>query len=190
MLELFFDSMELFAWNSSQKMQFQVKSATRRSFVVYTTQFVVCVLSFGVGRIGCCYNNITPAHRSVLVQEELQGNRSPFCLTLRTHLISHYAIFVSFPALLRALRFHLTEEVMTTTRETVRDLSVDMFQQCFQWLYQRWQTCIATNGDHFEGGCGGRPCYTASCDTSRILLVPTLHAPVSKRNDCSSTRVA
>jgi hypothetical protein len=38
-----------------------------------------------------------PAHRSVLVQEELANNRSPFCHNLHTHLISYHAISFSFP---------------------------------------------------------------------------------------------
>jgi hypothetical protein len=29
-----------------------------------------------------------------------------------------------------------------------------IFKGCFQLLYQHWQTCIAANGDYFEGGCG------------------------------------
>jgi hypothetical protein len=31
-------------------------------------------------------HDIAPAHRSVLVQEELANNRSPFCHNLHTHL--------------------------------------------------------------------------------------------------------
>jgi hypothetical protein len=45
-------------------------------------------------------------------------------------------------------------EIVTATRETARDFPANIFQQCFQQLYQRWQTCIAANGDYFEGGCG------------------------------------
>jgi hypothetical protein len=43
------------------------------------------------------HDNAT-AHCSMLVQEELQNNRSPFCHTLLTHVISHHAISFSFPA--------------------------------------------------------------------------------------------
>jgi hypothetical protein len=45
-------------------------------------------------------------------------------------------------------------EIVTVTRETVRVLPPNIFQQCFQQLYQRWQTCIAVNGDYFEGAWG------------------------------------
>ena len=47
---------------------------------------------------GCCYA-ITPLHSAQsLSKRNVQDNRSPFCHTLRTHLISHHAIFVSFLA--------------------------------------------------------------------------------------------
>ena len=69
-----------------------------------------------------------PALRSVLVQKKLARQQVPICHTLRTPLISHHAIFVSS-----------SEEVITATREVVRDLPATMFQRCYQQLYQHWQ---------------------------------------------------
>jgi hypothetical protein len=63
--------------------------------------------------------------------------------------------FFFFPRLkekLRGRRFLLAEEV-AATREAIWDLPANIFQQCFQQVYQRWQTCIAANGDCFEGEC-------------------------------------
>jgi hypothetical protein len=40
----------------------------------------------------------SPAHCSVLVQEELTKQQVTVCHTLHTHLISHHAISFSFPA--------------------------------------------------------------------------------------------
>jgi hypothetical protein len=80
---------------------------------------------------------------------------------LHTHLISQQAISFSFPAWKRSyvgvdFSRPRRSEIVTATRETVRDLPANtrIFQQCFQKVYQRWQTCIAVNGDYFEGGCG------------------------------------
>jgi hypothetical protein len=58
--------------------------------------------------------------------------------------------FLFFPCLkekLPGLRFQSAEEIVTATW----DLPVSILQQCFQQLYQCWQTCIATNGNNFEG---------------------------------------
>jgi hypothetical protein len=51
-------------------------------------------------------------------------------------------------------RFQSAEEIITAIKEAVRDLPANIFQQCFQHLYQRWQSCVVANGDYFEGGCG------------------------------------
>jgi hypothetical protein len=65
--------------------------------------------------------------------------------------------FFFFPRLKEKLcgrRFQLAKEIVTTTREAVWDLPANIFQHCFQQLYQRWQTCMVANGYYFEGGCG------------------------------------
>jgi hypothetical protein len=64
--------------------------------------------------------------------------------------------FFFFPRLkekLRGRRFLSAEEIVAATREAAWDLPANIFQQCFQQLYQRCQTCIAANGDCFEGEC-------------------------------------
>jgi hypothetical protein len=35
-------------------------------------------------------------------------------------------------------------------QRVVREFIANIFQQCFRELYQRWQTCIAANGNYFE----------------------------------------
>jgi hypothetical protein len=65
--------------------------------------------------------------------------------------------FFFFPCLkeeLHECQFQSAEEIIIATREAVRDLPANIFQQCFQQLYQHWQTCIAANGDYFDGECG------------------------------------
>jgi transposase len=102
------------------------------------------------------YDN-APAYRSVLVEEKLAKQQ----VTVLPHppyspdLAS--CNFYSFPHLkekLRGRQFQFAEEMVTATREAVWDLPANIFQQCFQQLYQHWQTCIVANGNYFEGGCG------------------------------------
>lgn len=101
------------------------------------------------------HNNST-AHHSVLVQEELVKQQ----VTVLPHppYSSDLAPcdFFFFPHLREKLcrhRFQSAEEIVTATREAVRDLPANIFQWCFQHPYQRWQTCIAANSDYFDGGC-------------------------------------
>ncbi|KAJ4427945.1 hypothetical protein ANN_23957 [Periplaneta americana] len=87
-----------------------------------------------------------PAHRSILVQEELARQQvavlphPPYSPDLAP------CDFFRFPlmkSILRGRNFYAAEKVMTATREAVRHLPANIFQRCFQKLHQRWQTCIA-----------------------------------------------
>jgi hypothetical protein len=80
-----------------------------------------------------------PAHHFVLVQEELAKQlvtvlpQPPYSPDL-----APCDIFF-FPCLKEKLcgcRFQSAEEIVTATRETVWDLPANIFQQCFQQLYQ------------------------------------------------------
>jgi hypothetical protein len=124
---------------------------------MYAVQFIVSILSFGAGRTGC-WCMTTPLHIALcLSKTSWQDNRSPFCHTPHTHLISQHAISLSLHHLKGKLcghQFQSPEEIVAATREAIQDLPADIFQQCFQQLHQRWQTYIVANGDYFEGGCG------------------------------------
>ena len=91
-----------------------------------------------------------PAHYSVLVQEELAREQ----VTVLPHLPyspdlapCNFFLFPHLKAKLWGHRFHSAAKV-------IRDLPANIFERCFQQLYQRWQMCIAANGDCFEGRCG------------------------------------
>jgi hypothetical protein len=45
------------------------------------------------------------------------------------------------------------EETVTATKEALRDLPANIYQQCLLQLYESWQTCIAANGHYSKGGC-------------------------------------
>jgi hypothetical protein len=103
-------------------------------------------------------NDNTPArtHHFVLVREELAKQQVAILPHPPTHIISPCDFFF-FPSLKQKVRrrpFQSAEEIMTVTREGRGDFPANIFQQCFQQLYQRWQTCIPAKGDYFEGGCG------------------------------------
>jgi histone-lysine N-methyltransferase SETMAR len=109
--------------------------------------FVTSVLDFGEGKNWLLLHDNTPAHRSVFVQVELP--HPPYSPDL---VPSDFFFFPRLKEKLCGCQFQSME--ITATREAVWDHPVNIFQQCFQQLYQCWQTCIAANGDYFEGGCG------------------------------------
>jgi hypothetical protein len=65
-----------------------------------------------------------------------------------------FFIFHRLKAKLHGHRFLSSDAVINARRDTVWEFPANMFQQCFRQLYQSWQTCIAANGDYFEGRCG------------------------------------
>jgi histone-lysine N-methyltransferase SETMAR len=84
-------------------------------------------------------HNNAPAHRSALVQEELAKQQ----VTVLPHPSYSPELtpcnFFFFPRLKekqRGHQFQSAEEIVTTTREAVWDLPANIFQQCFQQLYQ------------------------------------------------------
>ncbi|KAJ4425780.1 hypothetical protein ANN_27405 [Periplaneta americana] len=133
-----------------------------------------------------------PAHRSILVQEELARQQvavlphppySPDLAPCDFFSLSPHEINPG------GRNFYAAEKVMTATREAVRHLPANIFQRCFQQLHKRWQTCIAPTAtilredvDLFK--C--TPYHAASSETSRFLWVPTLEASVSELNDCTT----
>jgi hypothetical protein len=92
----------------------------------------------------------------LLVQEELPKQQVTILPRHPCSLDLAPCDFFFFPRLkekLRGRRFLSAKEIVAATREAVWDLPANIFQQCFQQLHQRWQTCIAANGDCFEGEC-------------------------------------
>jgi histone-lysine N-methyltransferase SETMAR len=98
-----------------------------------------------------------PAHRSVLVKEELAKQQVTALLHPPYSPDLAPCDFFFFPRLKEKLcghRFQSAEAIDTAIRDVVQVLPENIFQQCFQQLYLCWQTCIAANGDYFDGGCG------------------------------------
>jgi hypothetical protein len=98
-----------------------------------------------------------PTHHSVLVQEELAEQQ----VTILPHppYLPDFApcdlfFFPRLKVKLCGHQFQSAKEIVTATREAMPDLPANIFQQCFQQLYQCWQTCIVANGNYFEGRCG------------------------------------
>jgi histone-lysine N-methyltransferase SETMAR len=72
-----------------------------------------------------------PALRSELVQQVTVLPHPPYSPDLAT---CHFFLFPRLKEKLCERRFQSAEEIVTATREAVRDLPANIFQQCFQQL--------------------------------------------------------
>jgi histone-lysine N-methyltransferase SETMAR len=123
----------------------------------------------------------TLAHGFVLVQEVLAKQQvtvlphPPYSSDLAP---CDFLFFSPLERKLRGRQFQSAEEVVTATREAIWDLPADIFQQCFQQLYQRWQTCILANSDYFED--------VDMCKCFEYLVIWHDKTTVHEIIDCSS----
>ena len=64
------------------------------------------------------------------------------------------ADFLLFPKLkttLKGRRFKTIEEIQGNGIRELRAITESAFQEAFQRLKKRWERCIASTGDYFEG---------------------------------------
>ena len=59
--------------------------------------------------------------------------------------------FWSFPKL-RGCRYERIEEIKEDVTKVIDTVTQEDFHEAFQKLFERYNKCIATGGDYFEGG--------------------------------------
>jgi hypothetical protein len=62
--------------------------------------------------------------------------------------------FFLFPRMkkdLKGKRFQNVEEVRVKTTEALKAITLQEFQNCFEQWKKRWDKCIASQGEYFEG---------------------------------------
>jgi hypothetical protein len=65
------------------------------------------------------------------------------------------ADFFLFPKLkttLKGRRFQTTEEIQESAIRELPAITENAFQEAFQQWKKRWERCIASRGDYYEGG--------------------------------------
>jgi hypothetical protein len=154
---------ELFTWNSSQKKRLETNTFTRRSCTVCTFKFVVGVLSSAAGRTGCCYMT-TPLHFAQFLSKS-SWPRPPYS----SDLAPDFFFFPRLKVKLLGHQFQSAEKIVTASREAMWYILANIFQHCFQQLYQCWQACIAANSSCFEENVNVCNCM--------YLIVGQTHSP-------------
>ena len=99
------------------------------------------------------YEN-APAHRTGLVKDFSAKNTlttleyfpySPDLVPVDFHLIPR------LKSALKGRRFCVTKDIIKNVTEELKRRTQNVFQECLQQLYSRWQTCIVAQWDYFEG---------------------------------------
>ncbi|XP_037504875.1 protein GVQW3-like [Rhipicephalus sanguineus] len=95
-----------------------------------------------------------PAHSSHLVQTFLAKSQTPLVQQAPYSPDMAPCDFWLFPKLKRTLRgerFQTREDIMAATTAELNSIPKEAFSECFQQWQHRWEKCVESQGDYFEG---------------------------------------
>jgi hypothetical protein len=90
----------------------------------------------------------------ILVDNFLAKNK---ITTLKHHPYSldlaaiNFRLFPPLKLAFKGQRNRNATDIIKNAKEELKRLSKNVFQECFQHFYCRWQKCIIVQGDYFEG---------------------------------------
>ena len=95
-----------------------------------------------------------PAHASPLIRSYLAKHQTsvvpypPYSPDLAP---ADFFLFPKLKATLKVRRFQTIEEIQVNVIRELRAITKSAFQEAFQPWKKRWEWCIASRVDHFEG---------------------------------------
>lgn len=100
------------------------------------------------------HHDNAPAHSSLLIRQFLAKNQTPVVPQPPYSPDLAPCDFFLFPKLkstLKGRRFQTIDDIKQNTEIDLKDIPISAYQECFQKWKRRWQRCIASQGDYFEG---------------------------------------
>ena len=100
------------------------------------------------------HHDNAPAHASLLSRSYLAKHQTPVVPHPPYSPDLAPADFFLFPKLkttLKGRHFQTIEEIQENATRELRAITESAFQEAFQKLKKRWERCIASRGDYFEG---------------------------------------
>ncbi|KAF0708055.1 protein GVQW3-like, partial [Aphis craccivora] len=100
------------------------------------------------------HHDNAPAHSSLLIRQFLAKNQTPVVPQPPYSPDLAPCDFFLFPKLkstLKGRRFQTIDDIKQNTEIDLKDIPISAYQECFQKWKRRWQRCIDSQGDYFEG---------------------------------------
>ncbi|UYV63007.1 hypothetical protein LAZ67_2002824 [Cordylochernes scorpioides] len=119
------------------------------------------------------HHDNAPAHTSLLVRDFLAKNNKPMMPQPPYSPDLAPCDFFLFPKLKRPMkgrRYATLDEIKTASKEELKKILKNDFLKCFEDWKNRWQYCIISHGDYFEGdkiGMSPKEIYEDMVDTLR-----------------------
>ena len=100
------------------------------------------------------HHDNAPAHASLLIRSYLAKYQTsavphpPYSPDLAP---ADFFLFPKLKTTLKGRRFQTIEEIQENAIRELRAVTESAFQEAFQQWKKRWERCIASRGDYFEG---------------------------------------
>lgn len=100
------------------------------------------------------HHDNAPAHASLLIRSYLAKHQTsvvphpPYSPDLAP---ADFFLFPKLKTTLKGRRFQTIEEIQENAIQALRAITASAFQEAFQQWKKRWERCIASRGDYFEG---------------------------------------
>src|SRR5215469_3884082 len=100
------------------------------------------------------YHDNAPAHASLLIREFLAKQetivvpQSPYSPDLAP---ADFFVFPKLKSTLKGRQFQTVEEIKENSLQDLRAIPQNTFQDAFQNWKKRWERCINSRGEYFEG---------------------------------------
>lgn len=95
-----------------------------------------------------------PAHSSHMIQSFLAKHNIPAlrqALYIPDMTLCEIWLFPKLKMSLKRIRFQSREDIMRYATEHLCPILNETFQRCFKQWQNRWDTCLLSQGDYFEG---------------------------------------
>jgi len=100
------------------------------------------------------HHDNAPAQASLLIRSYLADHQTsvvphpPYSPDLAQ---ADFFLFPKLKTILKGRRFQTIEEIQENSIRELRAITESAFQEAFQQWKKRWERCIASRGDYFEG---------------------------------------
>ena len=104
------------------------------------------------------HHDKAPAHTALSLREFLATKQ----ITVLKHPAyspyltpSDFFLFPKIKKILKGRHFDDIDDIRSNTKEALKAIPQNQFQNCFEGWTRRWHRCIASQGEYFEGDHGG-----------------------------------
>lgn len=100
------------------------------------------------------HHDNAPAHSALLIREFCAKNQ----MTVLPHppyspdlALCDFFLFPKLKSVLKGRRFQSVDDIKANSSQTLKDISKEAIQDCFAKWKHRWEKCVNSGGEYFEG---------------------------------------